>query len=215
MRAGSLWSREAELRGVRVNRVQFRRSCHWVSQKAGGGGFRVGGMGVRKGKGPPQNETSRGPAGLAPPPLGRQLPADQVCRPWGLPGAGGHTSEPQARWVEDRCAVPKVKARWLWRRKEGGGRGQAPRQPELRLRFLPSLPQGLRGWWRSTWRIRARPQVREGPRPAAASPPCPHPSPEPTRGEDMPPERRGHHRGLNEMATADPGPPPRRKQTLS
>lgn len=104
----------------------------------------MGGVGVRKGKGPPQNETSRGPVGLAPPPLGLQLPADQVCRPWGLPGAGGHTSEPQARWVEDWFAVPLVKARWLWRRKEGGGRGQAPWQPEPRLRFLPSLPWGLR-----------------------------------------------------------------------
>lgn len=104
----------------------------------------MGGVGVRKGKGPPQNETSRGLRASPRLPWGGSSQLTRCVGPGASLGLGGHTSEPQARWVEDRCAVPVVKARWLWRRKEGGGRGQAPRQPELRLRFLPSLPGGLR-----------------------------------------------------------------------
>ena len=49
---------------------------------------------------------------------------------------------------------------------------------------------------------------------AAASPPCPHPAPEPPPGGDTPPERGGHHRGLNEMATADSRPPKKEADPL-
>lgn len=92
----------------------------------------MGGVGVRKGKGPPQNETSRGPAGLAPPPLGRQLPADQVCWPWGLPGL---EATPQSH----RPGGWRTGLQSPWKRQGGSGGG---RRAEEEARPLGSLNRG-------------------------------------------------------------------------
>lgn len=121
--------------GLRVNRGQRKLPQGFPESRV------QGGVGVRKGKGCPQNESSRGPPGPASPGLG----ADQVCEPGAAPGqVGGGPA-----W----SAVPMATSGWLRRRRKEGRRERpGPHRSLNSLNrgrgsfsgFFPGLPRGQR-----------------------------------------------------------------------
>ena len=142
-----LWASDSGLTEVRGN-------CDRVSQKAGS----AAGWGGGRGRGP-----ARPPPGLG---------ADQVCAP-------------QARWGEDPPGRPSPWQRRAGsrgggrRRKEGRRERPGPHgclnRAEAQSRVSARPSQGTEGGPGGKDLENQRPQVREGPRPAAPAPPVRHP----------------------------------------